>query len=227
VAASWTFIGAWQRPDAPGRWYTDPELVLTVIPNTREEQLAVVIDLRFDDDGPYVTGLTVRKHPRAGYRGERTNVSPRDVQRLPLAAYVRAALAFASTAEKPPLPRAHPEEAALGIPDPRPFDPRVESDRVVEVGAAAEELLERGFEVSQAALAAGAALAPPEMPPRGKKPPLKWVADQHRLYSKTPGLSPAKEIAAALDVPLNRVHQWIHEARKKGYLEPSPSSRRR
>jgi hypothetical protein len=225
VAASWTFIGEWQNPHADGRWFTDPELVLTVIPYQQDDQLAVVVDLRFDDDGPYVTGIAVRKHPRAGYRGERTNVSPRDVQRSSLAPYVRAALAFASTVEKPPPPQAHPEEAARGI-EVRSFDPRVETGWTYNVGDVAEDKLKRGFEVSQAVLDAGQALVPSALP-RGQKPPLKWVADQHRLHSKTPGLSPAKEIATGLDVPVNRVHQWIHEARKAGYLEPSPSSRRR
>jgi hypothetical protein len=34
---------------------------------------------------------------------------------------------------------------------------------------------------------------------------------------KKRGLSPAKEIARRTDVPENRVHQWLHEARKRGF----------
>jgi hypothetical protein len=79
----------------------DPELIVTVIPQEYGERYAVAVELRRDDDGPYVIGVTVRRTLLAGYTGGRTHVSPRDVQRLPLAAIIRAALAFASTVAKP------------------------------------------------------------------------------------------------------------------------------
>jgi hypothetical protein len=45
----------------------------------------------------------------------------------------------------------------------------------------------------------------------------RWIAD---------GKSPAKELARAKNVDTNTAHQWLHKARKLGFLEPSPRSRR-
>jgi hypothetical protein len=139
------------------------------------DHLAIVVELDYDQDGPYAVGVTVRKDSRAGYKGGRTGFSGREIQRLPLIRYINAALAFA-TAEGGP-----------------------------------------GKQV----LAAGAELVSPRP---GSKPSLVWVAREYRRHTKD-GRSPAKEIAAKLGVPVNRVYQWIHEARLAGTLEPSPRRR--
>src|SRR5262245_3844450 len=70
-------------------------------------------------------------------------------------------------------------------------------------------------------LAAGAKL---DVPARGTKPSSDWVAREYQRHA-VEGRSPAKEIAAKLRVPPNRVHQWIHEARQAGTLPPSPRRR--
>lgn len=230
-APTWTLIAEWLRTDAdsPGRLYMDPELVVTVITRKTDERYGVAVEMRFDDEGAYVTGVAVRKHPLAGYRGKRTHVAAREIQRLSLAPIIDAALAFASVAEKPPPLKAHPEAAALGIPNPRPFDPRVEASAIYRVGDH-DDLRERGFPVSKAQVIAGEILAPRKPPPRDKSGTnrkfYKWVADEHRRH-RAAGRSPAKEIAATMEAPVNRVHQWIHKAREFGDLEPSPRSRRR
>ena len=225
---TWTFLAEWMKPSetVEGGWFTDPQLVVTAFPDDNENQLAVIVDIRFDDDGPYVTGIAVRKHPSAGYRAERTNVAPRDVKRMPLAQYVSAALAFAGAAEKPPTPmeRRTPYEVAQRV-EVYPHNPRAETDALYRVGASAERP-EWLAPVSQTVLDLESIFEPVETPPQGKKPSLDWVAREHKRHTAE-GRSPAQEIAATLGVPPNRVHQWFFEARKAGRLEPSPNPRRR
>lgn len=139
------------------------------------DQLAIVVELDYDQDGPYAVGITVRKDSLAGYEGGRTGFSGREIQRLPLIRYINAALAFA-TAE----------------------------------GGPGRQVLAAGAELDQ--------------PQPGKRPSLTRVAREYRRHTKD-GRSPAKEIAAEFGVPVNRVYQWIHEARLAGALEPSPRLR--
>jgi hypothetical protein len=81
-----------RKPRSP----TDPERVVTVFDT--DMPYAVAVEMRRDDAGYYVTSVSVRRHPEAdGWHGERTTVSPRDVQRLPLAKFVRTALAVANS----------------------------------------------------------------------------------------------------------------------------------
>ncbi len=228
---SWTIIAEWQTKGvAAGRWYTDPELIVTVIDEEREpdgDELAVAVELRYDDEGPYVTGIAIRRHPRAGYQGERTHVAPRDVQRLPLAKIVTAALAFASTHEKPPPRRLSPEAVAAGRTEPsRPFDSRI------EVGAAywidREPPDERFGPEPVSLVEVRKVLLPRGRPKHGKS------IDFYRELSKSyrdfeiRGLSPVKEIARRKRVSENTVHQWVHRMRHElGFLEPSPRSKRK
>ena len=180
----WRLHADWQKLDAEGRWYTDPELVVTLIPHSpvdERERYAVVVDLRFDEDGPYVTGIAVRRDKMAGYRGKRTHVAPRAVQRLPLARITQAALAYASTATMPP-----------PIAGSRPFDPRVEASiGYWEVGDH-DSKIERGFTVPEPLIAAGEILAPKPRQPLDRSAQFyKWIADQHRRYSSL-GVSPRR-----------------------------------
>lgn len=226
----WTLTASWQKKDAEGRWYTDPELVVTVVDQQRErdEILAVAVELRYDEDGPYVTGIAVRRHHSAGYMGERTHVAPREVQRLPLAKMVSAALAFASTAEKPPPLALLPEEIAAGrtVP-PRPFDPRVEVEVTYYLGSEPPE--ERGFSPDpQPLVEARKILLPRGRPKRGKS--VEFYRDLAKSYRsfELAGLSPVKEIARRKRVSENTVHQWVHRMRHElHFLEPSPRSKRR
>jgi hypothetical protein len=224
----WTLTASWQNTEAQGRWYTDPELVVTVIEQERgpDGRLAVSVDLRFDEDGPYVTGIAVRRHHMAGYRGERTNVAPRDVQRLPLAKMVSAALAFASTSEKPPPTQfLRPDEIAAGWTS-RPFDPRVEVEMTYYLGAEPPE--ERWFPEAQPLVDARKILLPRGRPQRGRSVDFyRELAKSYRNLELA-GLSPVKEIARRKRVSENTVHQWVHRMRHElGFLEPSPRSKQK
>ena len=88
----WTFQPAWRR--TPGKPW-EPVLQLTVA--EKGSELAIAVDLNYDEAGPYVTGVSVRHHPLAGYKGGRTHVSARAVQRLSLAPVIKAALAYAES----------------------------------------------------------------------------------------------------------------------------------
>jgi hypothetical protein len=221
----WRIVAEWMNAEAEGRWYTDPELVLTFIDDDRDDRFGVAVELRCDDEGPYVTGIAVRRHPLAGYRGKRTNVLPRDVQRLPLAKIAAAALAFASTIEKPPPTRwLHPEEEAAGW-TARPFDPRVEAGGTYSLGG--ERWDERFGPEPVPLVEAGRVLFPRGRPERGKS--VDFYRELGRAYRELElrGQSPAKAIARGKRVPENTVHQWVHRARRLGFLEPSPRSKRR
>jgi hypothetical protein len=199
-------------------WYTDPELEVTVF--SPALAYAVSVEFRFDDAGPYVTGIAVRRHRFAdGWSGERTHVQPRDVQRLPIARIMRAASAFAATAKKPkPRKRSNRLEG-------KPLDPRVVAGAFYyDVGAVAE-LRERGFEQAGELVEAGKVLVPRGRPRRGRTTSFyREIATAYREFEKQ-GKSPAREIARRKGVSVNTVYQWIHRARGLGFLEPS--SRRR
>ncbi len=106
----WDLQISW-RAKASKAWWSDPDLIVTAFPEHAD--YAVAVELRMDEGGPFVTGIAVRRHPWKGWQGERTHVSPRDVQRLPLARIVGAALAAAAIAERPPV-----DEEGRPIPQP-------------------------------------------------------------------------------------------------------------
>jgi hypothetical protein len=69
--------------------------LLTVTRPRNPDQLAITVELGYDRDGPYPIAVTVKKDPAAGYEGGRT-LSGRDIQRLSLGKYLRAAVAYAT-----------------------------------------------------------------------------------------------------------------------------------
>jgi hypothetical protein len=204
-----------------------PELVVTVIPQEYGEHYAVSVELRRDENGPYVVGVAVRRSVLAGYTGLRTHVSPRDVQRLPLARMVAAALAIASTATRP----TGDERVQGSDPGPSPVATLVEGESAwvtyYDVGHA-DEWRELGFDLPPAMIEAGKILVPRGRPQRGKSVDFyRQLAKSYRAFELA-GLSPVKEIARRKRVPENTVHQWIHRMRHElGFLEPSPRSKRR
>jgi hypothetical protein len=204
----------------------EPDLIVTVLPQEWRDDLgdlAVAVELRHDEDGPYVVGVAVRRHVLAGYNGRRTDVSPRAVQRLSLAPIIKAALAFASVTSEPPA-----DEGAGTVP--APYHASDWGDSVwatyYDVGHA-DEWSEAGFEVPPAMAQAGKVLVPRGRPERGKSVAFyRELADTYRAF-ELQGLSPVKEIARRKRVPENRVHQWVYRARDLKFLPPSPRSRRK
>ena len=95
MATKWHLGIEWPRR----YWYTDPELVLTFLPS--DSPYSIAVELRRDDDGPFITGIAVRRSRFGeGWDGKsRTHVAPRDIQRLSLAPIVQAALAAAATVD--------------------------------------------------------------------------------------------------------------------------------
>jgi hypothetical protein len=221
---SWVFTAKW-----PSETHLyGPELVVSVYqpyqPNG--EGLEVAVELRFDDAGPYVVGLAARTLAVMGDPAARRTVSPRDVQRLPLARIVNAVLAFAATVEKP---TEENDEIREGV---GPTWTEIYPDATVRTyyGVGAHDVLweERGFQVPEEMVNAAQVVEPEQLPQPGKpnRGFYKWIAEEHRRHSRD-GRSPAKEIAKEKGVPENRVHQWIHRARELGDLEASPRSRGR
>jgi hypothetical protein len=210
------------------QWPDDPSLYgaqLIVTAFQLGARLEVAVELRYDDAGPYVIGVAARSVAVAGHPDQRSSVSPRDVQRLPLARIVNAALAFAATAEKPT--EENNEMRDGRTPAWTDIYPGATARTYYDVGGR-EEWERAGFEIPDE-MAVAAQVAPPtEKPQPGRlnRGFYKWVARQHREHSKA-GRQPAKEIAKATGAPENRAHQWIHRARELGDLEPSPRSRRR
>jgi hypothetical protein len=199
------------------------QLLVTVYP--RGGDIAVTVELRYDDAGPYVIGVAARSTVIAGDRNQRRSVSPRDVQRLPLARVVDAVLAFAATVEQP---TEHSNTFRGGIgPTDSGFYPDATVRTYYAVGAE-DDWRQAGFQVPVEMIDAGRVLEPGERPQRGKpnRAFYKRIAERHRVHQAA-GRSPAKEIAKELDVTPNLAHQWIHRARELGDLEPSPRSRRR
>lgn len=220
----WMLQAEWRDNAGP----YEPELVVTVIPQEPGERFAVAVELRHDDDGPYVTGVAARRHVLAGYQGQRTYVSPRDVQRLPLARIVKAALAFASVAAKP-RPDEKDPEGFKGFPI--PFDTLVEGESswttyydVTHI----DEWRELGFDVPPAMVEVGAKMRLPRGRPKHGKS-IDFYRDLAKVYKQCElaGLSPVKEIARRKREPENTVHQWVYRMRRLGFLEPSPRSKRK
>jgi hypothetical protein len=219
---SWVFRATWP---ADVHLYS-PELVVSVYQpyHPRGEGLEVAVELKFDDAGPYVIGVTARALAVMGDPGARRTVSPRDVQRLPLARIVNAVLAFAATVEKP---TEESDETREGV---GPTLTYIDPDATVRTyyGVGAHDVWEeRGFQVPAEMIPAAQVVEPEQLPQPGKtsRDFYVWIANEHRRHSAR-GRSPAKEIAKAKGVPENRVHQWIHRARELGDLEASPRSRR-
>ncbi len=119
---TWTFTPQWTGDDRTRPWH--PQLHLVVAETGAD--LAVDVRISYDTDGAYVVGIAAVRLPIVGYTGGRTHVSPRDVQRLPLAKIVQAALAYANVLGEP----------SLGVPKP--------DEKPVEVVAAERVLLPRG-----------------------------------------------------------------------------------
>ncbi len=75
---------------------------------------------------------------------------------------------------------------------------------------------------------AAKALTPRGRPKRGRSSKFYvQIADVYRQLAQRDVGSPVQEIARRMDVPPNRVHQWVHRAREMGLLEPSSRSRQR
>jgi hypothetical protein len=205
VAQEWTLQAEWPEQ----RWWSDPELVVTAF--EKGMRYAVSVELRRDPDGaPFVTGVAVRRHTWAdGWSGERTHVSSRDIQRLPLSRIIRAALAAAATAEQPAKTTSLPGAPAFEL----VYDPGDEP-RWRDAGP-------------EWARDARRILTPRGRPRRGKSAAFyKELAESHRRFSAA-GKSPVKEIARRKRVSENTVHQWVHRARSLEFLEPSPRSKRK
>ena len=195
----------------PGMADSGPELAVTVFPT--DAPYNVTVEIRRDADGaPFVIGIAVRRQfpwwEDGGWMAgdERPHVSPRDVQRLPLARIVRAALAAASTAQRPTLSSGEPA-----------------SSQVAPLFGSASQ---RERPEEEWAKVARKILVPRGRPQRGKSIPFyQRIADAHRACALA-GTSPAKEIARRMNVSENTVHQWVHQARRHKLLEPSTRSRR-
>jgi hypothetical protein len=191
---------------------TDPELVVTVL--SSKSDYAVAVEFRSDENGRYVTGVAVRRHRFAAneWRGDRTHISPRDIQRLPLAKPVRAAVAYAERlGKKPPAGRGRPvDTGSLGsyttwFEDPDALTPWQRRQEMPGVAEARKVLLPRG------------------RPQRGKSTAFyEDIAAADREY-QLKGLSPAKEIARRKGVSENTAHQWLYRARKMKFRDPQSS----
>jgi hypothetical protein len=202
----------------------DPELVVTVWESG--EDLAVSVEFHRDEDGPYVTGVAVRRDELAdGWKGERTHVPARDIQRRGLASAVEAARAVASVeaANKPWIPDTHLFPPRQQVPLPGSADSHWYSfwgdDPSVIYGP-------EGL-ASAVTSAARKVLLPRGKPQPGKSTEFyREIAKAYReLAAEGTGKSPVKEIARRKGVPENTVHQWIHKARKLKFLEPSTRKR--
>jgi hypothetical protein len=209
-AAEWRPLAIeWLDPEDE----SSPELAVEFFPT--DQPYKVTVELRHDPNGvPFVLGVAVRcqyvswdewKELRSKWdwpgAGSRPHVSGRTVQRLPLARIVRAALAAARVAERP--------------------DPSIKTEVATLFGE---------YDASQGRSWEGAArkiLVPRGRPKRGRSAGFyKEIAEAHKAASMA-GKSPAKEIAKRKRVSENTVHQWIHRARRLGFLEPSPRSKRK
>jgi hypothetical protein len=193
-------------------WWTDPELLITLFPP--EPPYAVTVEFQRDADGPFVTGIAVRRHVHAGWDGKRTQVSPRDVQRLPLAMIVRAAVAAASSVPaEPPTPR----RGSQPLPGSRGMAIHYIDDEESHAKFPRAEFVEDARRI----------LMPRGRPQRGKSVEFyRDLAETHRAAARA-GKSPAKEIARRKGVSANTAHQWIHRTRQLGFLEPSPRSKQK
>jgi hypothetical protein len=217
VATKWNLGVEWPEQQS----WDDPELVVTFF--GEDIPYAVFVELRKDEEGPFVTGVCVRRHIWAdGWKGERTYVSPRDIQRLPLARMVRAALAAAATVERPEVPElpgmGRPTGKKFrGRPDLIKYDYRDEEQRKHFPPRPEDQWAEDARRI----------LVPRGRPQRGRSASFyREIADSHRNFTLA-DLSPVKEIARRKRVSENTVHQWVHRARKLGFLEPSPRSKRK
>jgi hypothetical protein len=227
VATKWHMGLEWPRR----YWYTAPELVLTFLPEG--QPYSVAVELRRDDAGPFVTGVAVRRSRfGGGWDGvSRTHVSPRDIQRMPLARMLQAAVAAASELEWAAKPVSLDDlvsEAKLSPPDKH-------GERRVPIPGRHSIVYDRGEPREahpvrpelQWAETARKVLLPRGRPRRGKAASFyKEIATSHRAFAAA-GLSPVKEIARRKRVSENTVHQWVHRARKLKFLEPSPRSQSR
>jgi hypothetical protein len=201
-----------------------PQLLVTAYP--RGAEIAVTVELRYDEKGPYVIGIAARGMVQViPFDPIPRSVSPRDVKRLPLARYVDAALAFAATAEKPT--EENDEFREGKSPTITGLYPDATVRTYYAVGAHSD-WREAGFQVPEEMVVAGQVLVPGDLPKPGRpnRTFYKWIADEHRRHTAA-HRSAAKEIASATGAHPNTVHQWIHRARELGDLEQSPRSRRR
>jgi hypothetical protein len=231
VATEWHLGIEWPRR----YWYTDPELVLTFFA-PEGTPYAVAVELRRDNSGPFVTGVAVRRSQfGTDWDGRsRTHVAPRDIQRLPLARVVRAALAAAATLEWAAKP--------VSLRDLMPSESEPPDEHGIRRGSSipgrpaqiAYDPAERGERYPvpphlEWADTARKVLVPRGRPRRGKAASFyKEVANSYRELAYTgTGASPVKEIARRKRVSENTVHQWVHRARKLGFLDPSPRTKRR
>jgi hypothetical protein len=207
-------------PEYPFHSKYDPERIVSIY--SKERPYAVDFELRSDENGPFVVGVSVRRDWATGYRGEREPLSPREIQRLPLARFMNAALAFAART-----PRPDPHDPQYGRPlDPEPggrigpADHRLESERWFSLGAS--DLFYKVVGIpTEGIVAADKVLAPRGRPRRGHSIDFyrqlgKWV-DQVTQEGKRP----AREIARRYSVSENTAYQWIHRCRDHGFLAQS------
>jgi hypothetical protein len=189
---------------------TKPEFAVVVFPV--DVPLTVSVEFRRDPSGrPFVMGVAVRYQPLWAFEDDfwesaeqRPHVSPRDVQRLPLARIVRAATAAANSAERPVLGEKPAVSSTAQLFPDESGEPWTGDPPWAE--AARKILVPRGG------------------PQRGKSTQFyKEIARSYRDFALA-GMSPVREIARRKRVSENTVHQWVHRARKLNFLDPSPRS---
>ena len=149
---------------------------------------SVTIDVLHDDDGARIGRVEI---------GGR-DLSARDIQRLPLASALKAAIAAA---------RVFSEQNDSGVVLPLYDTEKIESGWA---GAANKVLLPRG--------------GPPTRRPAKF---YKQIAEAYNALALKGVVSPVKEIARRKRVSENTVHQWVYKARELKFLDRSPRSRKR
>ena len=176
------------RPRHPDAFFGEPpEKSRGVQVYLRGNGRQVIVDVVSGDDGFSIARVEIGGG----------DLSARDIQRLPLASALRAAVAAA---------RVFSEQSSTGEVLPLYGTEKIEKGWA---GAANRVLLPRG--------------APPTRRSAGF---YKQIAEAYNAYVLR-GMSPVKEIARRKRVSENNVHQWIYKARELKFLDPSPRSRKK
>jgi hypothetical protein len=196
------------KSDPTRSWYDDPDLVVHVFP--RDSKYDVAVEIQRPADGPsLVSGVAIRTTHMLSGASEPRPISPREIQRLPLARIVRAAVAAAATApawdELPSVSTRYPSEPVRirGRPDILYYDHE-------------PAIREKFPDVPWLATAKRKLATPRGRPQRGKA--AKFYLDLLVLHDDLAAqgyASPVKEIAKRMKESENLVHQWLYRARHK------------
>jgi hypothetical protein len=194
------------KSDPLKSWPDDPDIVVHVFP--RESKYDVAVEIQRPADGPsVVSGVAIRTTHMLSGAGEPRPISPREIQRLPLARIVRAAAAAAATAptwdELPSVSTRYPSERLRirGRPDILYYDHE-------------HAVRERFPDVPWLAATKRKLAVPRGRPQRGKS--AKFYLDilaKHDDLAAEGYASPVKAIARQKGVSENTVHQWLYRAR--------------